>query len=106
MQAPTALPVQPANHLRFRVFLDFWNVQLTLNEHESQTTGRPDSKFRIDWLKLPGCLIQEAVKIVRAISYSYHGTIIYTSYNPKIQDRGGQELPQVDQNMAGSAAGH
>ena len=48
----TMPPVQSANHLRFRVFLDFWNVQLTLNEYESQVTGQPDSRFLIDWLKL------------------------------------------------------
>jgi hypothetical protein len=75
--------VQPSGHLRFRVFVDFWNVQLTLNEHEVRSSHGCEGKFRIDWHKLPDCLVEEAAKIVKAKSYSYDGCIVYTSYNPK-----------------------
>ena len=78
--------IAPPGHVRFRIFVDFWNVQLTLNEHEVQSTRTPDAKFRIEWLKFPDCLVQEAVKIINASSYSYDGCIVYTSYNPKTDE--------------------
>ncbi len=77
---------QSSNHIRFRLFVDFWNVQLTLNEHESTMTARKDSKFHIDWLKFPDCLVKEAVKIVQASSFTYSGAIVYTSFNPKAEE--------------------
>jgi len=73
--------------LRFRVFIDFWNLQLTLNDRDLPRPDEPDSGFQIDWLKLPHCLVREAANILGAQQrYSYDGTIVYTSYNPKSPD--------------------
>jgi len=52
-----------AEHIR--IFIDFWNFQLTWNE-------RTGSKL-IDWPKLPQILIQEAIKITAIDDYHYDG---------------------------------
>lgn len=78
----------PVGRLRFRVFVDFWNLQLTLNDREAATTGRKPSGFLIDWCRLPDCLVQEAAKLLRVTDFSYEGSKVFTSYNPKSpQDR-------------------
>jgi uncharacterized LabA/DUF88 family protein len=91
--APPAVAVnQPASPIRFRIFVDFWNLQLTLNERHEEECARkrePHERFLIDWQKLPQCLVAEAAKLLNATSHSYEGTIVYTSYNPKNQkDKG------------------
>jgi uncharacterized protein Usg len=41
---------------RIRVFVDYWNLQLTMNEHVKRITGQPEIRFPIDWRKLSGWL--------------------------------------------------
>jgi uncharacterized LabA/DUF88 family protein len=61
--------------MRARIFIDFWNLQLSIYEH----MGR---EYRLDWLKLSPCLINEAETILGE-SLRFDGTNVYISYNPK-----------------------
>ena len=47
---------QPSSKPRIRVFIDFWNFQITLNEKECQATGQEDARFKIQWHDFPGWL--------------------------------------------------
>jgi len=38
--------------LRVRVFVDYWNFQLALNEREAERRGAPDYRFRVAWFKV------------------------------------------------------
>jgi len=75
-----------AGSVRFRVFIDYWNLQLSLNQRESQATRRPDCRFSIDFKTLPTCLTQHAASLVNASHFSYEGAIIFTSYNPQASE--------------------
>jgi uncharacterized LabA/DUF88 family protein len=61
--------------MRTRIFIDFWNLQLTVNEY----TGR---NFNIDWRKLSPRLIAEAGTCLGS-ALQFDGTNVYLSYNPK-----------------------
>jgi len=69
--------------LRFRLFIDFWNFQILLNNKEVALTG---NKFKIDWQKLPAALVRKAASVVSAPNYTYDGTIIFTSYDAKTDE--------------------
>lgn len=71
---------------RIRLFVDFWNLQLTLNDKEAKQTGQTNVRFPIDWLALPTVLCTEAARILGVQEYTYEGTIIYVSYNPLSAD--------------------
>ena len=71
---------------RFRVFIDFWNFQITLNERENEATGQQDVHFKIDWKQFPAWVVGKAAEVVGINDYSYEGTIVYTSYNPAATD--------------------
>lgn len=68
---------------RIRVFVDYWNLQLTMNEHVKRITGQPEIRFPIDWRKLSGWLAQKASELAGLAAYRFEGAIIYASYNPK-----------------------
>jgi uncharacterized LabA/DUF88 family protein len=80
---PVTPTAAPPGHVRFRIFVDFWNLQLTLNEHVAKSTGQTDPRVKIDFLAMPNVFVAEAIKFLRPASYSLEGTIVYTSYNPK-----------------------
>jgi len=63
--------------LRTRVFVDFWNLQLTLND-------RVGSHYRLDWKALSPRLVTEAETILGE-PLSLEGTHVYLSYNPRTQ---------------------
>ena len=63
--------------LRTRVFVDFWNLQLTLND-------RVGSDYRLDWKALSPRLVAEAETILGE-PLSLEGTHVYLSYNPRTQ---------------------
>ena len=50
---PVAPTAAPPGHVRFRIFVHFWNLQLTLNEHVAKSTGQPDARVKIDFLRCP-----------------------------------------------------
>jgi len=63
---------------RIRVFLDFWNFQLSLNENCNE-------QLKLDWLKLPVWLANRADDVLVAAgepSGRYLGGIVYASYDP------------------------
>ena len=62
--------------LRTRIFVDFWNFQLSVN----QTANN----FTIDWRKLPGCLVEAANELAGAKERKllYEGMGVYLSYDP------------------------
>lgn len=63
--------------LRVRIFVDFWNLQLTLNEHVG-------SDYRLDWKALSPRLVAEAETILGE-SLNFEGTHVYLSFNPRTQ---------------------
>jgi len=81
MSGQPSAPVRGASaNIRIRVFIDFWNFQLSLNEKA------PDPRFKIDWIKMPQILVQEAARLLTIRDFSYEGTGVFTSYNPKSAD--------------------
>lgn len=57
-----------------KVFVDFWNFQLSINSL--------DSEFKIDWQKLGPVVAQESMRIVDATAAtSYQGMNVYGSYD-------------------------
>ncbi len=74
--------------IRVRVFVDYWNVQLTLNEKETSRSGNPDSRIKIDWKNIGDLLAEKAAQIAKVEkNYSFDGVIIYGSHNP-LNDKG------------------
>jgi uncharacterized LabA/DUF88 family protein len=61
--------------MRTRIFVDFWNLQLTINEH----AGR---EYRMDWRKLSPRLITEAEACLNS-TLRFDGTNVYISYDPR-----------------------
>lgn len=59
-----------------RIFVDFWNLQLTLNEHVEARS------YRLDWKALSPCLVGAAGNILGE-SLRFEGTNVYLSYNPR-----------------------
>jgi uncharacterized LabA/DUF88 family protein len=69
--------------LRIRVFIDFWNLQILLNEREGKATSNPAAKFMIDWRELPEAMVGKAVSLLKVPSHTYDGTTVFTSFDPK-----------------------
>jgi len=68
---------------RIRAFIDFWNIQLTLNEKESLIKGIPDCRIKVDWKNIGLKLTTQASQICGlGANYSYDGVIVYGSFNP------------------------
>jgi uncharacterized LabA/DUF88 family protein len=62
--------------MRIRVFIDYWNVQLTMNQKMSK------DRVSIDWQNIGRILAESAAQEVNVGTYSFDGVIIYTSFNP------------------------
>lgn len=71
--------------MRIAVFVDYWNLQLTVNNLANKA-GKGD-RIQLDWKGLGHYFAAQAHAIVGAPSpLSYEGTYIYTSYNPKTEE--------------------
>lgn len=57
-----------------RIFIDSWNLQLTINE-------RTEPDYRLDWKALSPCLIA-AAEAVLGEPLKFEGTNVYLSYAP------------------------
>jgi len=81
---PVAVPAVSRETPRIRVFVDFGNLQLSLNEHEARATNqRPqDVRFKIDWRGFPQWAATKAAEVTRVPKFAFEGAIIYSSYNP------------------------
>ncbi len=64
-----------------RVFVDYWNFQLTLNEREAAFRNVDTFKFPINWFSLGKWLADKARIMIEASQISYGGCHIYASYN-------------------------
>lgn len=72
--------------IRVRVFIDYWNLQLTFNEKEEKTSGRANCRVKLDWQKIGPVLATKAVQVASIGNYSFDGVIIYASFNPKTEE--------------------
>jgi hypothetical protein len=79
VQAGVAAMVAPT---RFQIFVDFWNLQITLNDYEAKAIGQGRASFQIDWTKLPSVFVREAVRMVDVKDFAFSGMLVFTSYNP------------------------
>lgn len=63
---------------RVRVFVDFWNFQLLLNQ-----TATPD--YRLDWKKFPLWVANQAALLVLDSAHTtrFEGAHVYISYDPR-----------------------
>lgn len=77
--APTVTPV------RVRIFIDYWNFQLTLNERVAKARGLGDFRFQIEWRKLGPWLAKRACEVsgICTNGHSFDGAHIYVSYDPR-----------------------
>jgi hypothetical protein len=69
------------HRVRVRVFVDFWNFQLSLNHG--------GSRFKADWRVLGNLLAREALQKVDDTAHlAYQGMNVYGSYGENEPDRG------------------
>ncbi|MBZ5631273.1 MAG: NYN domain-containing protein [Acidobacteriia bacterium] len=66
--------------------MDYWNLQLTLNNREDSATGKTNSRFLVNWKELPAWLARKAAETVGLKNYSFEGAIIFASYDPKTEE--------------------
>ncbi|MBZ5498573.1 MAG: NYN domain-containing protein [Acidobacteriia bacterium] len=66
--------------MRIRVFVDYWNFQLSLNHKDA------DGRFKVDWRGLGPWLAKKAAEVVGCPSYTFDGVIIYASYNQQTDE--------------------
>ena len=67
--------------MKLRIFVDFWNFQLSVNEFAGKD-------YRLDWKKLSPWLLSEASALIDP-SLSFEETRVYLSFNPRrIEDKG------------------
>jgi uncharacterized LabA/DUF88 family protein len=71
-QAPVTS--SPARGRRVRVFIDFWNIVLSI-KHK-------DPSMNIDWAKLPRWLAARGATEAGITDPSYEGAHVFASYNP------------------------
>ena len=62
---------------RIRVFVDYWNLQLTINERNG------GQWFDLDWKILGTVLAEEACATIGVRALSFDGVIVYSSYDHK-----------------------
>ena len=70
------------------VFIDYWNLQLTLNSNLSIQKGIEDYRAKIDWRNLGPLLARTACNVIgcAVADHSCEGCHIYTSFNPATQE--------------------
>ncbi|MBI4169079.1 MAG: NYN domain-containing protein [Acidobacteria bacterium] len=86
---PASTPTQQASpQIRVRVFVDYWNFQLSLNETEAKARGLEDYRFKVDWKGLGQWLARKACQTtsIDPGRHSFEGVIIYASYNAKTKE--------------------
>lgn len=75
--------------LKARIFIDFWNFQLSLNNIAG-------SKYRMDWKLISPWLISHAETMINQ-PLSFEGTTVYISYDSKTQP--GKKLRNFAMNV-------
>jgi uncharacterized LabA/DUF88 family protein len=79
----TAAPAAALQVPRIRVFVDYWNLQLTMNQRVNKETQGKHERFQFDWKGLSAWLAKKAAETTGLPAYRFEGGIIYSSYNPK-----------------------
>lgn len=69
---------------RVRIFVDFWNLQITMNEREHMVAGAEN--FQFDWSELPRWLVKKAAEKCELPGLAYEGMHVYASYDPLASD--------------------
>lgn len=74
--------------VRVRVFIDYWNFQLTMNERDARSRRVPDSRVKIDWQKVGPWLAIKACAIagIDLANHSFEGVALYSSFNPRTEE--------------------
>ena len=62
-----------------RVFVDYWNFQLTLNEREASARNLPDFRFSVDWVLLGRWLAEKSRVILGVDQIEYGACHLYSS---------------------------
>src|SRR4030042_4376773 len=78
--------VPPKTNPVVRVFVDFWNFQLTINENEAKVQNIQEFRFNVNWFELGKWVADKARVIIGASQIDYGGCHIYGSYNPKTSE--------------------
>jgi len=73
----------PMGALRVRIFVDFWNLQLTMNERLAHDTG--ERSFPFDWSHFPRWLTTRSAELCGS-AVAYEGMHVYASYDPRGND--------------------
>jgi hypothetical protein len=68
-----------------RVFVDYWNFQLTLNEREASARNLPDFRFSVDWVQLGRWLAEKGRIILGVDQIEYGACHLYSSYDAKTE---------------------
>ena len=68
-----------------RVFVDYWNFQLTLNEREAAIRNAADFRFSVDWVGLGRWLADKGRIMLGINQIDYGGCHIYASYDAKTE---------------------
>jgi uncharacterized LabA/DUF88 family protein len=73
---------------RICVFVDYWNLQLTLNECVGKLKGDDNFRAKIDWRGIGPLFAQEAANVIGGVGapHSYDGTYVFTSFNPNTDE--------------------
>ena len=72
------LALIPSN--RICIFVDYWNLQLTMNAMlKRRNLGE---QFFFDWTLLSGWLAKQATNVCGLTDCMYQGMYVYSSYNP------------------------
>jgi uncharacterized LabA/DUF88 family protein len=66
--------------MRIRVFVDYWNFQLSLNQKDA------GGRFKVDWRGLGPWLAKKAAEVVGCPGYTFDGVIIYASFNQNTEE--------------------
>lgn len=74
--------------MRIAVFIDYWNLQLTLNQVIAKARGLDDYRARINWQNIGSLFAKSANAILGndEATLSYEGCHIYTSFNPATKE--------------------
>ena len=88
MSMPNVAPNVPRHRHRVRVFVDFWNYELSMKAR--------DPGFKADWSRLGPVLSRAAAQAVDAASKDeYQGLNFYGSYNRSRSGRHHDALPAM-----------
>lgn len=76
---------------RVKVFVDFWNFKLSMDNCEAEAQGVQPNEVRVEinWWGLGEWLAKKAAELAKVQTHQYEGIHIYASYDPvKLKDKG------------------